>query len=197
MAPPTPDAPLAALIAARTARVGVIGLGYVGLPLAITTARAGFPVTGYDVDPAKITAIAASDSYIEAVPQAVLAAEVAAGRFTATTDFTSLGRCDVIVICVPTPLTRHREPDLSFVTRTCDGIAASLRPGQLDRAGMHHLSRHHRRPGADRSFEATGLKLGHRFLPRLLARTRRPRQPRLRHLHHPQGRRRRRSRGRR
>ncbi len=131
MAPPTPDAPLAALIAARTARVGVIGLGYVGLPLAITTARAGFPVTGYDVDPAKITAIAASDSYIEAVPQAVLAAEVAAGRFTATTDFTSLGRCDVIVICVPTPLTRHREPDLSYVTRTCDSIAASLRPGQL------------------------------------------------------------------
>ncbi len=131
MAPETPDAPLASLIAARTARVGVIGLGYVGLPLAVTAARAGFPVTGYDIDPAKITAIAAAESYIEAVPQPVLAAEVAAGRFAATGDFTTLGQCDVIVICVPTPLTRHREPDLSFVTRTCEDIAATLRRGQL------------------------------------------------------------------
>jgi UDP-N-acetyl-D-glucosamine dehydrogenase len=131
MSTPSPDATLDSLIAARTARVGVIGLGYVGLPLAVTAARAGFPVTGYDVDPAKITAIAASESYIEAVPQPVLAAEVAAGRLTATADFATLGSCDVIVICVPTPLTRHREPDLSFVTRTCADIAATLRPGQL------------------------------------------------------------------
>jgi UDP-N-acetyl-D-glucosamine dehydrogenase len=131
MSTPSPDATLATLIATRTARVGVIGLGYVGLPLAVTAARAGFPVTGYDVDPAKITAIAASESYIEAVPQPVLAAEVAAGRLTATADFATLGSCDVIVICVPTPLTRHREPDLSFVTRTCADIAATLRPGQL------------------------------------------------------------------
>ena len=149
MAPPTPDAPLAALIAARTARVGVIGLGYVGLPLAITAARAGFPVTGYDVDPAKITAIAASDSYIEAVPQAVLAAEVAAGRFTATTDFTSLGavRRDRDLRAHPPdppprtrPLLRH--PHLRQHRRQPP-------PRPVDRAGKHHLPRHHRRPGED------------------------------------------------
>ncbi len=124
-------APLLDLIATRHARVGVIGLGYVGLPLALTAAQAGFRVTGFDIDPAKITAITARQSYIEAAPDAVLAAEVDAGRFTATTDFTTLGACDVIVICVPTPLTRHREPDLTYITRTCDDIARSLRAGQL------------------------------------------------------------------
>lgn len=119
------------LLAKRAARVGVIGLGYVGLPLAMTVARAGFRVLGFDTDPAKITAIGARQSYIEAVPQAVLAAECAAERFTATSDFAGLGGCDVIVICVPTPLTRHREPDLSYVTQTCRDIARTLRAGQL------------------------------------------------------------------
>jgi UDP-N-acetyl-D-glucosamine dehydrogenase len=119
------------LITTRAARVGVIGLGYVGLPLAVAVARAGFTVTGFDTDPAKITAIAAQQSYIEAVPQTALAVEVTAGRLTATGDFARLGACDVIVICVPTPLTRHREPDLSYVTRTCADIAATLRPGQV------------------------------------------------------------------
>lgn len=118
-------------IAARRAQVGVIGLGYVGLPLAVAAARAGFGVLGFDTDPAKITAIDARQSYIEAVPQPALAAEVAAGRLAATGDFARLGACDVIVICVPTPLTRHREPDLSFVLRTCEDIAASLRPDQV------------------------------------------------------------------
>ena len=101
---------LLSLIESRSARVGVIGLGYVGLPLAMAVARAGFTVVGFDTDPTKITAIEARQSYIEAVPDAVLAAEVTAGRFTATGDFAGLGACDVIVICVPTPLTRHREP---------------------------------------------------------------------------------------
>jgi UDP-N-acetyl-D-glucosamine dehydrogenase len=118
-------------ITARRAQVGVIGLGYVGLPLAVASARAGFTVLGFDTDPAKITAIDARESYIEAVPQPALAAEVAAGRFAATGDFARLGQCDVIVICVPTPLTRHREPDLSFVLRTCEDIAATLRPDQV------------------------------------------------------------------
>ena len=122
---------LLSLIESRSARVGVIGLGYVGLPLAMAVARAGFTVVGFDTDPTKITAIEARQSYIEAVPDAVLAAEVTAGRFTATGDFAGLGACDVIVICVPTPLTRHREPDLSFVTRTCADIARTLRRDQL------------------------------------------------------------------
>jgi UDP-N-acetyl-D-glucosamine dehydrogenase len=122
---------LLALIRTRQARVGVIGLGYVGLPLAVTVAHAGFVVAGFDTDPAKIVAIDAGKSYIEAVPDAILQAETAAGRLTAGCDFSGLGACDVIVICVPTPLTKHREPDLSYVSRTCRDIAATLRPGQL------------------------------------------------------------------
>ena len=120
-----------ARIADRSARVGVIGLGYVGLPLAMTAARAGFPVTGFDIDPSKIVSIEAGHSYIEAVSSEVLGGFVAEGRFSASTDFAGLAGCDVIVICVPTPLTRHRDPDLSFVTRTSQSIARTLRPGQL------------------------------------------------------------------
>jgi len=108
-------------IAARQARVGVIGLGYVGLPLAVTAARAGFPVTGFDVDAAKTERLAAGTSYIEAVSDADLAA--VAGRFSSTTDFAGLAGCGVIVICVPTPLTRQREPDLSYVEKTAETIA--------------------------------------------------------------------------
>jgi UDP-N-acetyl-D-glucosamine dehydrogenase len=111
--------------------VGVIGLGYVGLPLAMTAARAGFPVTGFDIDPSKIVSIEAGQSYIEAVPDEVLSEFVTGRRFAATSDFVGLSACDVIVICVPTPLTKHRDPDLSFVTRTSQAIARSLRPGQL------------------------------------------------------------------
>lgn len=122
---------LLARIMSREARVGVIGLGYVGLPLAITAARAGFAVTGFDIDPGKITAIEAGRSYIEAVPSDILAAEHRAGRFAATSDFSRLGACDVIAICVPTPLTRHRDPDMRYVEQTCRDIAATLRPGQL------------------------------------------------------------------
>lgn len=122
---------LAAAINARTAKAGVIGLGYVGLPLAMSIARAGFHVVGFDIDPAKITAVEAGESYIEAVPSDILQAETSAGRFSATCDFSRLSDCDVIAICVPTPLTRHRDPDLSFVERTCRKIGETLRPGQL------------------------------------------------------------------
>lgn len=118
-------------ISARTAQVGVIGLGYVGLPLAIAIARAGFPVTGFDIDPAKIVALDSGRSYIEAVSHEALGREASAGRFRSTTDFAKLASCDVIVICVPTPLNKHRDPDLSFVEKTSRSIAEGLRPGQL------------------------------------------------------------------
>ncbi len=118
-------------LANRSAVVGVIGLGYVGLPLAAACARGGFTALGFDVDPAKIEDLNAGRSYIDAVPSADLAGHVAAKRFRATADFSELTACDVIVICVPTPLTRHREPDLKYVTVTAETIARHLRPGQL------------------------------------------------------------------
>ena len=108
----------------KSAQVGVIGLGYVGLPLAVTAARQGFPVLGFDIDPTKIERISANDSYIDAVSAAALTE--ARTRFEATTDFARLAQCDVIVICVPTPLNSQREPDLSFVTRTAETIAAHI-----------------------------------------------------------------------
>jgi UDP-N-acetyl-D-glucosamine dehydrogenase len=122
---------LQAMIDARTAKAGVVGLGYVGLPLAMAFAKAGFPVTGFDIDPSKIEHIERRESYIEAVPDDVLKAECEAGRFSATCDFDELSRCDVVAICVPTPLTAHRDPDLSFVAKTAEAIAKTLRPGQL------------------------------------------------------------------
>ena len=111
-------------ITAKEARIGVIGLGYVGLPLAVTAARAGFPVTGFDVDASKMDRLDAGQSYIEAVEAADLAS--VAGRFDWTTDFARLAECDVIVICVPTPLTASREPDLTYVEKTCETIAAYI-----------------------------------------------------------------------
>jgi UDP-N-acetyl-D-glucosamine dehydrogenase len=118
-------------ISARTAQVGVIGLGYVGLPLAVAIARAGFPVFGFDIEAQKVESLNGGKSYIEAVTSAALAEQVASGRFRATADFTELAACDIIIICVPTPLTRHREPDLSFVRNTAGAIAKHLRSGQL------------------------------------------------------------------
>jgi UDP-N-acetyl-D-glucosamine dehydrogenase len=124
-------ATLLSRLEARSAVIGVIGLGYVGLPLAVTAARAGFAVQGFDIDPTKIVAIEAGRSYIEAVPERILADLVSTKRLQATTDFSRLAGCDVVVICVPTPLNKHREPDLSYVTRTSRSIAETLREGQL------------------------------------------------------------------
>ncbi len=121
----------AAKIAARTALVGVIGLGYVGLPLAAATARAGFSTIGFDVDTDKLARFNAGHSYIDAVTPEELAGHVASGCLRATGDFAELADCDVIVICVPTPLTRQREPDLTLVVEATRTIARHLRQGQL------------------------------------------------------------------
>lgn len=109
----------------------MIGLGYVGLPLAIAVARAGFPVSGFDIEAHKVESLNNGQSYIEAVTSTALAGQVASGRFRATADFAELAACEVIIICVPTPLTKNREPDLSFVRNTAVTIAKHLRPGQL------------------------------------------------------------------
>lgn len=116
----------------REAVVGVIGLGYVGLPLALVFSEAEFPVLGFDVDPQKVERLNGGDSYIAHIDATrVAAATSAAGRLRATTDFSLLGGCDAILICLPTPLGRHREPDLSFVLGATRDIARHLRPGQL------------------------------------------------------------------
>ncbi|MEJ8572813.1 nucleotide sugar dehydrogenase [Microbaculum marinum] len=118
-------------IADRTAVAGVIGLGYVGLPLAVAVGRAGFRTIGFDVDAEKPPRLARGESYIDAVSGPDLKALVESGRLRATDDFAGLAECDVIVICVPTPLTRYREPDLSFVEASTRTIARHLRDGQL------------------------------------------------------------------
>jgi UDP-N-acetyl-D-glucosamine dehydrogenase len=119
------------LIRSRTARIGVIGLGYVGLPLAVEFARAGFDTTGFDVDGSKIDRINAGTSYIPDVPDGDLCAAVKAGKLHATSDMSQLGAMDVIDICVPTPLRKTKDPDLSFVVKAVEAVAVTLRPNQL------------------------------------------------------------------
>lgn len=115
----------------RDAVVGVIGLGYVGLPLVLEFCRAGFRVLGFDIDPAKCEALNAGRSYIHHIPAKVIAEQRDASRFEATPDFARIAEADALLICVPTPLTAHREPDLSYVVATGETLAPHLRPGQL------------------------------------------------------------------
>ena len=114
----------------RTASIGVIGLGYVGLPLSLLLSEAGFKVTGFDIDAKKVTDLEAGRSYIFRIP----ATEIQSARkqgFIATADFSGLSAQDAIIMCVPTPLTEHREPDLSYVANTAKAAAPWLREGQL------------------------------------------------------------------
>jgi UDP-N-acetyl-D-glucosamine dehydrogenase len=115
----------------RRATVGVCGMGYVGLPLAAAAAKAGHGVIGFDIDEAKIELLNRGQSYIDAVKSHDLADFIAQGLFKASSDFTELAHCDVIVVCVPTPLSKQREPDLTFVETTSRTIAKNLRKGQL------------------------------------------------------------------
>jgi UDP-N-acetyl-D-glucosamine dehydrogenase len=115
----------------KKAVVGVIGLGYVGMPLALAAAKAGFFVIGFDVDPEKTDSINAGKSYIKHIPSDSVAAAVEDGRLQASADFAKLQSADAIVICVPTPLTAHREPDLSYVVATSEAILPHLRRGHL------------------------------------------------------------------
>jgi UDP-N-acetyl-D-glucosamine dehydrogenase len=116
-------------LASDRATVGVIGLGYVGLPLGLTMAEAGKRVIGLDVDAAKVEKLAAGKSYIRHIGDERIAA--ARDRFEATTDFSALRSCDAVIVCVPTPLSEGREPDLSYVSATAESIAKHLRRGQL------------------------------------------------------------------
>lgn len=115
----------------RNFKVGIIGLGYVGLPLALAVARAGLAVTGFDINASRVGELNKGRPGIKHIADADLAAAIAAGRFSATDDFSRLHEPDGLVICVPTPLTRTREPDLSFVVQTAEAIAKHLRRGQF------------------------------------------------------------------
>jgi UDP-N-acetyl-D-glucosamine dehydrogenase len=115
----------------RQARIGIIGLGYVGLPLAVEFARAGFEVTGFDVDVAKVDSINKGHSYIGDVSSKDVAAAQKAGKLSATTDMAKLRDMDAIDICVPTPLRKTRDPDLSYVVLAVEAVRAQLRAGQL------------------------------------------------------------------
>ncbi|HEV3121633.1 MAG TPA: nucleotide sugar dehydrogenase, partial [Isosphaeraceae bacterium] len=152
---------LLAWINARTARVGIIGLGYVGLPLARAFAAAGYPVLGFDNDSAKVARLERGESYIGHIPADVVAQMRLAG-FSATDRFERLNEPDVILICVPTPLKEAREPDLSYVEASTRAIAATLRPGQLvvlESTTYPGTTRELLRP----ILEATGLVAGKDF----------------------------------
>lgn len=115
----------------RTAVTGVIGLGYVGLPFCIAAVRKGLKTVGFDIDPSKCAALAEGQSYLKHLTNAAIQELTSSGRFEATSDFARLSEPDILVICVPTPLTRHREPDLSYLVQTTEQIAKAIRPGQM------------------------------------------------------------------
>jgi UDP-N-acetyl-D-glucosamine dehydrogenase len=148
-------------IANGSARVGVIGLGYVGLPLMAAFHRSGMSVVGFDIDPEKIRLLHAGENYLKHLG-ATLVSDMLGPRFDATCDFKRLGEADAVIICVPTPLGHHLEPDLSYIEKTADAIAATLRPGQLVVLESTTYPRTTREVILPR-FEKTGLKLGSDF----------------------------------
>jgi UDP-N-acetyl-D-glucosamine dehydrogenase len=153
---------LQAAIRQKTAKIGVIGLGYVGLPLIRTFVAAGFQTLGFDVDPQKIKKLLAGQSYIEHIPAQWIDQCVSQGSFTPTDDMDRMAEADALLICVPTPLNQSRDPDLVYVEATAREIAVHLRPGQLIVLESTTY------PGTTRDIvlpilEATGLALGREF----------------------------------
>ena len=118
-------------IKSRTARVGIIGLGYVGLPLAMEFAKAGFPVTGIDIEQSKVAQLNRGESYVQDVAQDVLGTLVESRKFHATTDFSVISELDTINIAVPTPLRKTKDPDMSYIVSACQAIAKYFGPGKL------------------------------------------------------------------
>jgi UDP-N-acetyl-D-glucosamine dehydrogenase len=154
---------LTRLITEKGATVGVIGLGYVGLPLVVEFARNGFAAVGFEVDQSKADRINAGESYIGDIDSATVKELVTTGRLRATTDFTDLRSCDAIIICVPTPLRKTKEPDISYIMAAAEQIKQRLRRGQLI------ILESTTYPGTTNEvllpmFEETGLKLDEDFL---------------------------------
>lgn len=144
------------------AKIGVIGLGYVGLPLAVEKAKVGFSVIGFDINPARVDRVNAGDNYIGDVKDEDLKEIVRKDLLTASTDFSRLSACDVVIICVPTPLTITRDPDISYIQASTEEIAKYLRPGQIITLESTTY------PGTTEQvilplLEETGLKVGRDF----------------------------------
>ena len=153
---------------------GVVGLGYVGLPLAVEKAKAGFKTIGFDVQSEKVDMVNAGKNYIGDVVDADLEKLVKAGMLSATTDFSRVCDVDFIAICVPTPLDEHQQPDISYVRDSTIAMAPSTcSTGVHGGAGVHHLSRHH--GGADSSpilEEGNGPQVRGGLLPGFFSRQR-------------------------
>ena len=140
----------------KQAKLGVIGLGYVGLPICLAAVNAGFKVLGLDIDPGKPEALKEGQSYLRHIPAAHIASAMATGRFEVTSAMQRLSEPDALLICVPTPLSAHLDPDISFIVSTAETITQYLRRGQLVVLEFDHLSRHHGRgvaphPGKERA----------------------------------------------
>ena len=133
---------LCARIAEADALIGVVGMGYVGLPLMLASAAKKFRVLGFDIDSTKVKDLNLGISPLKHIPNVNIAAMRKAQLFEATDNLKRLSEADVIVICVPTPVGPHREPDLSFVVDTVEAVAMGLRPGQLIVLEIDDLSRH-------------------------------------------------------
>lgn len=147
----------------KTAVVGILGLGYVGLPLIRAFTRGGLSCIGFDVDPEKIRKLHAGQSYIKHIPSSYIRELLEAKLFQATTDFSRLEECDALIICVPTPLTKNRDPDMSYVQKTAESISKTLRKGQIIVLESTTY------PGTTREvvlpeLEKSGLKVGKDFL---------------------------------
>jgi UDP-N-acetyl-D-glucosamine dehydrogenase len=115
----------------HTARIGILGLGYVGLPLAAAFGEAGFKVTGIDPDPRKVNSLNRGESYVQDVPSEQIAKHLKLGRLSATTDFSAISDCDAVSICVPTPLRKTGDPDMSFILSATDELARYIHPGMI------------------------------------------------------------------
>src|SRR5215469_12048446 len=112
-------------------KIAIVGLGYVGLPLSLQFARSGVSVLGLDVDPAKVTSLNQGRSYIKHIESSAIEEQVKAGKFSASEDFSRIKEVEAVIICVPTPLNKNREPDISYITNTGKSIAPHLHKGIL------------------------------------------------------------------